>query len=113
MEGTILTFLGYITYFLALIGVSDYFAVSVVLYVVMLLSNLAAFPFIEIFGRRPLLLYGIVGLTSVLLVCCSHSIFHVVYLTDNINVANGYNGLHQCRCCSLGHSCLHLFMVHR
>ncbi|CAK7211314.1 hypothetical protein SBRCBS47491_001082 [Sporothrix bragantina] len=59
--------LGYITYFLDLIGVSNFFVVSVVLYVVMLLSNLTAFPFIEIFGRRPLLLFGIFGLTTVLL----------------------------------------------
>ncbi|CAK7228045.1 hypothetical protein SEUCBS140593_006783 [Sporothrix eucalyptigena] len=59
--------LGYITYFLDLIGVSNYFTVSVVLYVIMLLSNLTAFPFIEIFGRRPLLLFGMLGLTAVLL----------------------------------------------
>lgn len=59
--------LGYITYFLDLIGISNYFTVSVVLYVIMLLSSLEAFPFIEIFGRRPLLLFGICGLTVVLL----------------------------------------------
>ncbi|KAL1891833.1 hypothetical protein Sste5346_007377 [Sporothrix stenoceras] len=59
--------LGYITYFLDLIGIDNYFVVSVVLYVIMLLSNLVAFPFIEIFGRRPLLLFGIFGLTAVLL----------------------------------------------
>jgi len=44
--------LGYVTYFLSLIGVTDYFTVSVILYVVMLLSNLSAFFLIEFVGRR-------------------------------------------------------------
>jgi hypothetical protein len=55
--------LGYITYFMELINVSHYFTVSVVLYVIMLLSNVSAFFVIEYVGRRGLLLYGIVGLT--------------------------------------------------
>ena len=40
--------LGYITYFLFLIGVTEYFTVSCVLFTVMLLSNLAAFPLVEV-----------------------------------------------------------------
>lgn len=59
---------GYITYFLSLLNVSDFFTVSVVLYVVMLLSNLSAFLFIETAGRRILLNIGIVLLTVILLV---------------------------------------------
>ena len=47
--------LGYVTYFLSLIGVTDYFTVSVILYIVMLLSSLSAFILIEFVGRRTLL----------------------------------------------------------
>lgn len=47
--------IGYATYFLECIGVSDYFNASVVLYVVMLLASMAAFPLTEIIGRRALL----------------------------------------------------------
>ncbi|KAH8888058.1 general substrate transporter [Thozetella sp. PMI_491] len=57
--------LGYITYFMSLLGIESFFTVSVVLYVVMLLSNIAAFPLIETAGRRPLLLYGIISLTLI------------------------------------------------
>ncbi|RDW89744.1 hypothetical protein BP6252_01776 [Coleophoma cylindrospora] len=60
--------LGYVTYFLSLIGVKQYFTVSVVLYVVMFLSNLFAFVAIETCGRRKLLLPGIFILTGVLLI---------------------------------------------
>lgn len=55
--------LGYITYFMELINVSHFFTVSVVLYVIMLLSNISAFFVIEYVGRRKLLVYGIIGLT--------------------------------------------------
>ncbi|PMD60991.1 general substrate transporter [Hyaloscypha bicolor E] len=60
--------LGYVTYFLSLIGVKEYFTVSVVLYVVMLLSNFTAFVAIEKAGRRALLVPGIIALTLILLV---------------------------------------------
>lgn len=68
--------IGYATYFLELIGVKDYFDASVVLYVVMLLSSMLAFPLSEIVGRRTmivppqfflcftLLLIGILGCIS-------------------------------------------------
>lgn len=59
--------LGYVTYFLSLIGVTKYFTVSVVLYVVMLLSNLSAFFFVEVAGRRTLLIPGVIILTMFLL----------------------------------------------
>jgi hypothetical protein len=61
-------FLGYITYFMSLLGVTDYFTVSVVLYVIMLLSNISAFFFIEQAGRRGILVYGMIALTLVELV---------------------------------------------
>ena len=61
--------LGYITYFLSLLGIEEFFTVSVVLYCVMLLSNISAFPLIETAGRRRLLLTGIVFLTVTELVC--------------------------------------------
>lgn len=59
--------LSYATYFLSLIGVRDYFTVSVGLYIVMLLSNISAFFFIETAGRRPLLVLGTLVLTLILL----------------------------------------------
>lgn len=59
--------LGYATYFLSLIGVKDYFTVSVGLYIVMLLSNMSAFFFIETAGRRPLLVLGTMVLTLILM----------------------------------------------
>lgn len=61
--------LGYITYFLSLLGISEFFTVSVVLYCVMLLSNLSAFPLIETAGRRRLLITGMIFLTITELVC--------------------------------------------
>ncbi|KAJ9136628.1 General substrate transporter [Pleurostoma richardsiae] len=57
--------LSYVTYFLDLLGVKQYFTVSVVLYVCMLLSNLSAFTLIEVSGRRPLILYGMIALTLI------------------------------------------------
>lgn len=51
-----------------LINVSHYFTVAVVLYVIMLLSNISAFFVIEYVGRRKLLVYGIIGLTMTELV---------------------------------------------
>ena len=60
--------LGYITYFLSLLGIEEYFKVSVALYCCMLASNVSAFPLIETAGRRPLLLMGIVSLTVIELV---------------------------------------------
>ncbi|OCL04121.1 general substrate transporter [Glonium stellatum] len=60
--------LGYITYFLGLIGVKDNFTVTMILYVVNLLSNLSAFFLIEWVGRRTLLVYGVFFLTFILLI---------------------------------------------
>lgn len=60
--------LGYITYFLSLLGIQEFFTVSVVLYCVMLLSNMAAFPLTEMVGRRPLLVVGMVLLTFIELI---------------------------------------------
>ncbi|KAL6232695.1 hypothetical protein BDW75DRAFT_242717 [Aspergillus navahoensis] len=48
--------IGYATYFLDLIGVKDYFDASIVLYVVMLLASMAAFPLTEIVGRRTMII---------------------------------------------------------
>jgi sugar porter (SP) family MFS transporter len=59
--------IGYATYFLSLVGVQDFFTVSAVLYVVMLVANLSAFFFIETAGRRPLLIGGMVFCTVTLL----------------------------------------------
>ena len=47
--------IGNATYFLSLIGIEDYFTASVILYVVMLISSVAAFPLSEIIGRRTLI----------------------------------------------------------
>jgi hypothetical protein len=48
--------IGYATYFLELIGISDYFSAAVALYVVMLVASSAAFPLTEILGRRVLII---------------------------------------------------------
>jgi hypothetical protein len=47
--------IGNATYFLDLIGIKEYFDASVVLYIVMLLSSVAAFPLSEMIGRRTLI----------------------------------------------------------
>lgn len=47
--------IGYSTYFLDLIRVKDYFDASIVLYAVMLLASICAFPLTEIVGRRTML----------------------------------------------------------
>lgn len=60
--------IGYATYFLELIGVKDYFDASVVLYIVMLLSSVAAFPLTEILGRRTLIVWPQFALCFMLLV---------------------------------------------
>ncbi|KAJ5210095.1 hypothetical protein N7472_000234 [Penicillium cf. griseofulvum] len=60
--------IGYATYFLELIHVKAYFNASVVLYVVMLLSSVAAFPLTEIVGRRTLIVWPQFALCFMLLV---------------------------------------------
>ncbi|EXJ80113.1 hypothetical protein A1O1_08255 [Capronia coronata CBS 617.96] len=60
--------LGFITYFMSLLEIHDFFTVTVVLSVVMLLSSMAAFPLIEAVGRRQLLIPGTFSLTAALLV---------------------------------------------
>ena len=59
---------GYITYFMSLLGVTDFFTVSVVLFVVMLVTNISAFFFIEQVGRRAILFWGMVALTLIELI---------------------------------------------
>ncbi|KAK9311170.1 general substrate transporter [Lipomyces starkeyi] len=59
---------GFMTYFLSLIGINDFFSVTVALSCVMLVSSAAAFPLIEVFGRRKLLIPGTYSLTAALLV---------------------------------------------
>ncbi|KAL2832184.1 general substrate transporter [Aspergillus cavernicola] len=60
--------IGYATYFLELIHVKAYFDASVVLYIVMLLSSMAAFPLTEILGRRTLIVWPQFALCFMLLV---------------------------------------------
>lgn len=65
--------LSYITYFLSLIGIEEFFKASVALYCVMLASNLSAFALIEMVGRRPLLVVGMFALTAIELVSLRYS----------------------------------------
>lgn len=58
----------YATYFFQLIGVQEYFLTSCILYVVMLLSTCAAFPLVEIVGRRTLLVPSFFILSGILLI---------------------------------------------
>ncbi|KAK1143510.1 hypothetical protein N8T08_006316 [Aspergillus melleus] len=60
--------IGYATYFFQLINVKDYFDASVVLYIVMLLSSISAFPLTEILGRRALIVWPQFALCFILLV---------------------------------------------
>lgn len=59
--------IGYATYFFELIGVEQYFLTSCLMYVVMLLSTGAAFPMIEIVGRRTLIVPALFMLSGILL----------------------------------------------
>ena len=60
--------LGFVTYFISLLKLEHYFTISLVLYIVMLLSNLSAFFLIEVVGRRVLLVPGMFVLTLTLLI---------------------------------------------
>ena len=60
--------IGYATYFFELIHVKDYFDASVALYIVMLLSSMAAFPLTETLGRRTLIVWPQFALCFLLLV---------------------------------------------
>jgi len=60
--------IGYATYFLSLIHLKAYFDASVVLYIVMLLSSMAAFPLTETLGRRSLIVWPQFALCFMLLV---------------------------------------------
>ena len=59
--------IGYATYFFDLIGVSNYFLASCMMYVVMLLSTCAAFGLVEIVGRRTMLVPSLFTLSAILL----------------------------------------------
>lgn len=59
---------GYSTYFLQLIGIDEFFLASAMLYVVMFLATSAAFPMVEIVGRRSLLVPSLFALCLLLLV---------------------------------------------
>lgn len=58
----------YATYFFELIGVKEFFLTSCMLYVVMLLSTCAAFPLVEIVGRRTLLVPSLFILSGIVLI---------------------------------------------
>jgi hypothetical protein len=70
---------------MSLLQVTDFFTVSVVLYIVMLISNISAFLFIETAGRRPLLLWGMILLTLIELVRRSGSSVHCTTYTNLIS----------------------------
>lgn len=59
--------IGYSTYFLELIGISNYFGAAVALYVIMLVASTAAFPLTEVFGRRSLIVWPQFVLCAMLL----------------------------------------------
>lgn len=59
--------IGHATYFLDLIGVKDYFDASIVLYVLMLLASMCAFPLSEIVGRRTMIVIPQIVLCCILL----------------------------------------------
>lgn len=59
---------------MSLIGIKDFFTVTCILYVFMLLSNVLALFMVETIGRRPILLVGMCILTVIELVS-PHAIF--------------------------------------
>uniref|UniRef100_A0A8H7N5Z9 Major facilitator superfamily (MFS) profile domain-containing protein n=1 Tax=Bionectria ochroleuca TaxID=29856 RepID=A0A8H7N5Z9_BIOOC len=59
--------IGYATYFFELIGISNFFLASCLMYVVMLLSTTAAFPLVEIVGRRGLIVPALFAMSGLLL----------------------------------------------
>ncbi|KAK9329564.1 hypothetical protein V1520DRAFT_278984 [Lipomyces starkeyi] len=59
--------LGYVTYFLELVHVENTFLVTVILFVVMIISTTSTFVLIEILGRRTLLVPATFVLTFILL----------------------------------------------
>ena len=60
--------IGFFTYFLSLLGIDDFFTVTLALSIVMTVACVAAFPLIETVGRRKLLVPGTFILTGSLLV---------------------------------------------
>ncbi len=60
--------IAYATYFFELIGVKDYFLTSCLLYVVMVVSTCAAFPLVEIVGRRALIVPSLFVLSGILVI---------------------------------------------
>ncbi|SPO05070.1 related to MFS alpha-glucoside transporter [Cephalotrichum gorgonifer] len=60
--------IAYATYFFELIGVGQFFLTSCMMYVVMLISTCAAFPLVEIVGRRKLIVPALFILSAILLV---------------------------------------------
>ncbi|PVH82568.1 general substrate transporter [Cadophora sp. DSE1049] len=60
--------LGFISYFMSLLGIKNFFLVTVILMVVMILSAMAGFFLIEAVGRRKLIVGGTYVLTTMLLV---------------------------------------------
>lgn len=58
----------YATYFFELIGIEDFFLASCMMYVVMLLATCAAFPLVEIVGRRSLIVPALFALSGFLLI---------------------------------------------
>ena len=59
----VLTFsIGYVTYFLSLLGIKNYFDVSIALLTIMLVSMMSTFPMVKIVGPRKLLFFGSCGL---------------------------------------------------
>lgn len=59
---------GYATYFFELIGISNFFLASCLLYAVMIISTSAAFPLVEIVGRRRLLVPSMFIMCGLLLI---------------------------------------------
>lgn len=64
----IISIAAYITYFLSILQINDFFTVSLILTIVMLIASALAFPLIEVVGRRKLLVPGTFTLTGSLLI---------------------------------------------
>ena len=95
---------------MSLLKITNYFTVNVVLYIVMLLSNILSFFVIESVGRRLILVYGIVSLTAVELASYFPDI-HIKASPPKLVPVNGYHGLCVQPSCNLGDTRLYFSLV--
>lgn len=59
---------GYLPYYFTLAGVHNPIGIAQVAYAIQLFGNICSWPLIDRFGRRPLIVYGTIAMTTALLI---------------------------------------------